>query len=400
MAKGSSLRVSPPANEDETRRQAEILFQAFAGFGHPLSLTLSWVEHVGREYLRLIRRGGEIVGGLGILPFGQWFGGRSVRCAGITMVGVAPDARGSGIGKHLLRSVVRELCGQGYAITTLYPSTYPIYRGAGYEVAGQRINYEISIRKLGVHGRTLGMRCLRDADRPALVRLYAERARRNPGNLDRCEPEWQRILELPPEPPTYSYVVEAKAGKSIVGYVVYKQAHRDPHMLEIQVRDYAFRTADAGRRILTFFSDHMSMSQKLLLESGPADPLLMLARDPDYSVQMKIAWMLRILDVTAALEARGYPAGVTGEVQFEVTDELLEHNNGRFVLRVADGRGRVHRGGRGKIKTSIRGLAPLFTGYMSAEELCLTGLLSGSASELATASPLFAGPAPWTNDHF
>ena len=48
--------------------------------------------------------------------------------------------------------------------------------------------------------------------------------------------------------------------------------------------------------------------------------------------------MLRIVDVAAALEARGYPAGLEAQLELEVEDELLAWNHGRLRLSVADGR--------------------------------------------------------------
>jgi predicted acetyltransferase len=48
----------------------------------------------------------------------------------------------------------------------------------------------------------------------------------------------------------------------------------------------------------------------------------------------------------------------------------------------------------------IRGLAPLYTGHLSAEQLALTGLLEGPSEALAAASAVFAGPAPGMGERF
>jgi predicted acetyltransferase len=48
----------------------------------------------------------------------------------------------------------------------------------------------------------------------------------------------------------------------------------------------------------------------------------------------------------------------------------------------------------------IRGLAPLYSGLFSAQQLASLGYLEGSEEVLAIATPLFAGPCPWMPDFF
>ncbi len=111
-------------------------------------------------------------------------------------------------------------------------------------------------------------------------------------------------------------------------------------------------------------------------------------------------WMLRLVDVRAALEARGYPPGLTARLELEVDDDLLAGNRGRITLEVADGRGSVSDGGAGALKAHVRGLAPLYSGHLDAAALAAIGLVDGSAGALATASAIFAGPAPWMMEIF
>jgi predicted acetyltransferase len=110
--------------------------------------------------------------------------------------------------------------------------------------------------------------------------------------------------------------------------------------------------------------------------------------------------MLRIVDVIGALSARGYPAGVSAELQLDVRDELLPWNNGRFVLTVADRRASVRSGGAGWVGLDVRDLAALYSGYLTPQELLAAGSLAGSEADLATAAQIFAGPRPWTPDMF
>ena len=99
--------------------------------------------------------------------------------------------------------------------------------------------------------------------------------------------------------------------------------------------------------------------------------------------------MLRIVDVGAALAARGYPRGLSGEIHLDVCDDVIVSNNGRYVLEVADGKGHISTGGKGDLRIDERGLAALYSGFKTPSELIALGQLSvdsrahGESLELA-----------------
>ena len=113
--------------------------------------------------------------------------------------------------------------------------------------------------------------------------------------------------------------------------------------------------------------------------------------------------MLRLVDLPAALQARPWPSGVTGQVVFRVDDPVCPWNTGGWRLELADGEARVEPAaapGSGPA-ADIRGLASLFTGFASPDDLVRAGLLSGfdpAAVELLRAA--FASPRPWTAEFY
>ena len=110
--------------------------------------------------------------------------------------------------------------------------------------------------------------------------------------------------------------------------------------------------------------------------------------------------MLRVLDLPAAIAARGFPPGMTAELHLDVADDLLEENRGRWRVRIADGRAAAERGGRGDLRIDVRGLAALYTSYAGAGDLAASGLAEGTPGALAAAAAAFAGPLPWLADFF
>ena len=146
----------------------------------------------------------------------------------------------------------------------------------------------------------------------------------------------------------------------------------------LKVADIVALTPAAGRRLLTLLADHRSMIETMRLPGGPNDPLLFLLAEQKQKVGWSLDLMLRIIDLVGALSARGYPAGVSAELQLDVRDEVLPWNNGRFVLTVADRRARVRSGGTGQFGLHVRDLATLYSGYLTPQELLAAGSLAGS----------------------
>jgi predicted acetyltransferase len=388
------LDIAITSDERELVRFGEL---ASRSLGFPIDRVPRVLARLGGRNVRVARRGGHLVGGLGLLPMGHWFGGRSVSCVGITAVSVAPEHRSRGIASEMMRAVLEEARREGVALSSLYPATFPVYRAAGYESAGNRIVYRLTLSSLGSGARTPELR--ETSDRSVVRALYDARARTLSGAIDRGEYIWTRIFE-PWDDDARAYVVEGDAGPEGYAVVSYRPVASPLAPNEIPVRDIVARTPAAGRRILRLLADHRSVARTATLAAGPGDPFLLLAREERLEIAEMQRWMLRIVDVRSALERRGWSPAVRAEVHFEVRDELLPENAGRWVLEVAGGRAEVRSGGSGAVAIDVRGLAALYSGFLSAEELGSSGLCAGDAMALATASSAFAGPAPWAADFF
>jgi predicted acetyltransferase len=232
-------------------------------------------------------------------------------------------------------------------------------------------------------------------------RLYAERARRSAGNLDRPAWIWEKRL-APKDQPCFRYLV--MNGEQAEGYVIYTQGGRtDP----LKVADVCALTQAAARRILALFAGYHSMVESVVWVSGSLDPLLYLLRENliggdrlREKIRRNYDWMLRIVDVAGALSGRGYPPELRAELHFDVRDSLLPANNGRFVLQVVDGRGVVQSGGQGRLTLDVRDLASIYTGFIAPAERRIIGAIDGPDADLALMGAVFSGPRPWIADMF
>jgi len=385
----------PLDDEREVDRVADLVGWAFAS---PTDKSREWLERAGYEHVRVLRVSGEPAAALLQLPMGQFYGHRSVPQVGIAGVAVAPEHRGGGLGAALMRETVVELHARGVALSTLYPSTQRLYRGAGWEVAGGRYEVRVAPTLLGVRERTCTVRPARLEDRPAVEKLHREVAALQNGELDRGPYVWRRVYEPRPGEPTRGLLIE-HAGR-LEGYVYLVETSLEGPYYELVALDARASTRRAALRLLSVLADHKTLARTVIWRGGPAGALLALVPERGYEVRQRDPWMLRICDLRAALEARGYAPGLRAELTFDVRDDVVRPNAGRWTLRVAGGRGRVTRGGAGRIALDVRALAALYSGHLSAETLHVTGTLDGGPGDLARASAVFAAEAPAMTDMF
>ncbi len=348
------------------------------------------------EDFRAVTHQGRIVGGLAFYPMGQWFGGKSIPLTGVTLVGIAPEWRGQGAARTLMTSLLGELSEQGVPLSGLYASTQNLYRKVDYEQAGTNCSYSVHIESLRQHDRELPL-IPWDGERGPLETLATKRAKMTNGNLDRSDVMWERLFSFL-DKKTFTYLIGSADDPQ--GYVVYYQEAVYGEPVKLHVRDMVALSPAAIRRLWTFFADHRSMADTVIWYGPANEPLLNLADEFEPWRCRQERWMARIVNVSEALQQRGYPVDVEAELHLDVTDTLLPANNGRFVLRVAGGSAKVEPGGRGDLRTDARGLAPLYTGLFSPAVLKSTGQIDGDDRVLTIAERVFAGPEPWMPDHY
>jgi predicted acetyltransferase len=383
-----------PRTETEQKELARILGQSFA---RPPEKILERFEMVGLDNMRILRDEGKVAGGLWMVPMGQWFGGRSVPMTGIAAVGVGPESRGRGVARRLMDATIRDIHEQGAALSTLYPATQTLYRKSGYEQGGSRFLYTIDPKDIEVRGRSLPMREVVEGDRKALAETYAIHASRMDGHLDRGSYIWDRIYEPPEEKPS-AFLVEN--GSEITGYIYYLPKNRDHGGYDLMITDLVATDPASARTLLGFLSDHRSMASEARWYGSPTSSLFAMLPEQRFEMKLQMIWLTRVVSVTRALEARGYPPGLSTEIHLEIHDELIPENHGRFVLEVSGGEGRVRKGGAGHLNMDIRGLTPLYTGFLTPLNLCAADMLQGDPEVLQRAGGVFSGPTPSMADMF
>ena len=389
-----TLKYRHLTEEAEAVAFARILSWAFAV---PEVEAPRWIEHSRPENVRLVILDGEVVGGLFLLPMAQWFGEHAVSMWGVQGVAVAPEHRGRGVGRELMRNALLEMTERCVPLSTLYPSVLGLYRAVGYEPAGSRYRIRVGPSDIALTERELSVAPITEADEADVEETYRRFAACTPGYLDRNRCIWDRVRQ-PGNQAAHGYLVRRR--KAVEGYLYATQGPKDAdgrHALELT--DFVALTPRATRHLLTFLGDHRSVVREVSWFGGPASGLVAVLPEHRYHSELASLWASRIVDVQLALSSRGYPP-IDAELGFEVIDPIMRQNNDRFMLEVSRGTGTVRRGGVADMRIHVRGLAALFTGHLSPYALLRAGLLQADPEDLQTAAALFAAPAPCMPDMF
>lgn len=332
--------------------------------------------------------------------FQQYWGGRAVPMGGIASVAVLPHRRGDGLGRRVVAGALDIARDRGDPVSALFPTAASFYQALGWEIVGEQTWLRCATAALRTAGsRHAVVRPAEPSDLAAMASCYSELASETNGAIERDEPRWRDRLGLD-EARTEAYVVDT--GAEVDGILVYERTSSDDHAdhMQLRVADLFGRRRPAWSALLGVLGAASSVASHVTINMAPA-PLAALLPDAAITIHHQAPWMLRLVDVPAAFAARGYPSGVSAEVDLEIADEQISSNAGRWRLQVAAGAGRLDPGGTGAVRMDARGAAALYAGRLPASALRRLGLLDGGErSAYDTLGAVFAGPAPHMWDYF
>jgi predicted acetyltransferase len=337
----------------------------------------------------------------------QWWNGRAVPMAGVAGVMVAPEERGRGVGRALVSALLEVIAARGYPLSVLFPSTLPIYRSLGWEIAGTSHEAVIAAHAL---------RSLAPADEAVPAGPEPE----PPGEVRRAGPQdaaqAAAVLgrvhggarDCGPNIRDEQSLRLALGSESRFGYLagdgLLLYTWREGHD-EVFVHLAVAASASTTRALWGIVGSHCWIAERVRARVGPADPVWWLAREPVADAVDHDDWMLRVVDPAAAVAARGFPPAAEFAVRLRIADAARPANSGLWWLEVGEGRGSLVRKdapaahGGGILTLGARGLAALYAGA-PVSALRRAGLAAGGE---ATADALLDGAfaaTPFMLDRF
>ena len=300
-----------------------------------------------RQYLGVFD-GGQLLAAARYHDMVQWWHGQPVPMAGVASVAVAPEERGRGTGRALMRTLLGLIGDRGYHISALYPATLALYRSLGWEIAG-------GLSQVRIPARSLRSLVPPDASLPAPAPGTEAAPPAAPHlRMRRCGPRdaadvlatvgrvHQALRDCGPNTRDEAAVARWLSDEQRFaylapdGFLAYRWQHGND---ELQVERVIASSAAATRAIWGIVSSHSSIASMIQATVGPADPVQWLTTDPDVSPARQTAWMLRVVDAAAAVAGRGFPPGVELTAVLRLADPDRPAHDGWWTLDVGGSKG-------------------------------------------------------------
>lgn len=282
-------------------------------------------------------RRGVVVAAASARLRGQWFGGRRILCAAIGGVAVDREARGLGVGRALMDALLTAAYEAGAATSALIPSAHRFYASLGFGIGGRRPVFALSTAELrdlpARRPDNLRLRRATRADAAGVAALVLRRAARSNGLLDH-----HSLTESTAEDPTGSDSYVAEIDHKVAGWCLLNR--REPSSrqanFDLVVSDLVADEPDVELTLWRLLvGDHPSAlrAEAVVLPGSVLEDQL----ERQLDIVEDSSWMLRLLDVDAALTARGYLPGLAADLVLSVEDLGCPWNQGTRRLTVADG---------------------------------------------------------------
>jgi predicted acetyltransferase len=346
---------------------------------------------------------GRIVAATGIYSRQVSVPGGVVPCAAVTAVGVVPTHRRRGLLTEMMRRQLQDVHAGGEPVAILWASEGGIYGRFGYGLAARigRLTARRPMARLTAPP-ALGdpLRAGPAGDHVGALRAVYERVRgERPGMLDRPGPWWDIRLFDPESQRHGAQPLQAVLVPD--GYALYAvRADRDDDgpAGEVSIRELVAATPAARALLWAFLLDQDLTRTITWRLAAPDEPLWLMLTDPDaVRVGLEGALWVRLVDVAAALAARGYAGDP--DVVLEVADAFCPWNAGRYRLA---GGGCERTQAEPDLALDAAALSAAYLGGTTLHDLAGAGRVAElRPGALARASAAFRGEvAPWCPEIF
>jgi predicted acetyltransferase len=351
------------------------------------------------EEFRCVFQDDRMVASAAAFPFRQWFGGNDLRMAGIYGVATLPEHRASGRASMAVERILRESRASGIPTSALFPAVLRPYRKLGFELAGSYVTHRLPLEAIPSDVGDPGpVQLATEADEPAMLELFSQWIRRHNGTIEPVDKIWWHRRTIEPLAEGIYRAVVVRAGDRIDGMAAFSHGD-DPGRLDsefgLRCRVFAWRNEQALRSLLAFFRTYRGLGRWVAWQGPPEDPVGMLIPEQSLERNFTFGWMLRLLDVQACFEHRGYPE-VDAEVLFAVDDPLFAENAGPWRVSVTRGKPSVELAPEARVRPIPIGIvSALFSGYLRGSDASRLGFLDPDSGSAYAFEALLAGPEPW-----
>lgn len=333
--------------EDETSGFVATLAQAFGEEISEEALASELRVFERDRSLAVFRPDGDMVATSGAYSFELALpGGASAPCSGVTLVSVRQDHRRRGLLTRMMRHLLDDARDRGEPFAALWASEGAIYGRYGFGPAVPMQRLQIPRAKLVLRDpvSTSGIEVVAAEEAAEqLAPLYEEARQQRPGLLSRSADWWHHLVANDPAGDRNGAGPRLVAVLPEGGYALYRLR---PKWVDHGVADgtvVVHELISLHPEATAALWSYLAMTDLAGTVRAPARPLddplqAMVVDGSQVQATTYPPMYLRVLDVPAAFEARGYL--VDGSIILAVEDPVYPERSGTFHLEVVDGIGR------------------------------------------------------------
>lgn len=322
--------------EEERRAYLDQISRTFSGNRSDDAEVERWGREVEDARALAAVDGDQIVGSAATVPVRLTVpGGALLPMGAVIAVTVRATHRRRGLLRAMMCRLLEQLHELGEPLSGLTASEGSIYRRFGYGIGTHEAEVEVR-RHRSAYRRQVPVDRVRYIERDEALRVLPALDRRissgRPGWLERPPIWWERALEDPKDRHGSSelFIALHEGVDGPDAYATYRMRREDGGW-NLDVEDLAAAAGGAYASIWRHCLD-VDLMRAIKAPSRPVDePLRFLLAD-HRAVERRIGDMLwlRLVDVSAALEARRYAH--EGSVRIRVEDDFCEWNRGTYLL--------------------------------------------------------------------
>ena len=393
----TDVDVGVPA-ADERDAMARVIARSI---NVPLQRTVDRSSSWHLEDMRVGRVDGAVASVAAEVRFHQWFGGRALDCSGIWGVGTLPEHRGAGLASAVTGALLDAARTRGDVVSALFPAVLPPYRRLGFEVAGTYVQHQVDLDAIPRwDGGSLPPVEIADPERDvaAIRDLVGRWAARHTGPVAPREDAWwvERWLSHPFDPMFQPIVVRGDARLEGFATITREPTHGPLGDVSfgLSCEPFIATTDRSMRAMLEYFRAHRGIGRWVRWSAPPQDPVSLVLAEAQPSTGIRYLWMLRVLDVRRALQARGYPP-IDADLTVTVDDPRYAENSGGWRIRAASGVVSVEPATTSSRPIPIGPFSAMFSGYLRPDDAVALGVLDADDPAVESLRVLFSGPDPW-----
>ncbi len=361
------------------------------------------------DTVKIFERDGAPVGAGRTIPFRGFIGGVECAVGGLASVAVAPEARRTGVATAIVRDHLATLAAARTPWAMLYGYAPRFYARFGWAPIAARLRWRYrpdAFPLFPERAAVVSLSLFSDEDLAAVQSVYDRHCPGQNGSVARgvgyLRQWWQGDRKL---------AVGVRGDDGLSGYALYRYINWTERPTVLEVAEWVALDGRAERAILGFLAAQGEQADAVLLDT-PVDHPLPFILDKGVPEQQTpempgehhaigaayLGLQARIIDLAAALAARGYPAGARARVAFAAVDPDLPANESPQTL-VLDGGGgvRVEAGraaGVPLVRGTVGALTRILMGAVRLEASLRLGL-ADAEGDIAGLDSVLALPPPY-----